>query len=121
MWNWVWMGAVLLILAAGFAKYDATRWRLFLSLGAVSFAALAILPPGKRPGEAWTCVAVIVSCALFGFYMFRAGVGKVHPRDRSDYLGLHIGLGILAGITIVLPYVLIRLLRLRSRPSRTKA
>jgi hypothetical protein len=115
IWNCAWIAAVLVILTTGFATYDSTRFGLFLSLGAGLFALLAILPPRKRPGEAWICMAVIVSCGLFGAYLFSAEIATIHPRDRSDFLRLDIGFGILIGIAIVLPYVAIRLLRLHSR------
>jgi len=114
MWNWAWIASVLVILTTGFATYDSTRWGLFLSIGAGLFALLAVLPPRKRPGEAWICVAAIVSCGLFGAYLFSDEIATIHPRDRSDFLRLDFGFGILTGIAIVLPYVIIRLLRLRS-------
>jgi hypothetical protein len=110
-----WIVAVLAILTTGFATYNPPRWQLFLSLGAGLFALLAILPPRKRPGEAWICMAAIVSCGLFGAYLFSAEVATMHPRDRNEFLRLYIGAGLLAGIAVVLPYVIIRLLRLRSR------
>jgi hypothetical protein len=115
MWNCAWIAAVLVILTTGFATYDSTRWGLFFSLGAGLFALLAILPPRKRSGEAWVCLAAIVSCGLFGAYRFRAEVATISPRDRFDFLRLYVEFGILTGIAIVLPYVVLRLLRLRWR------
>jgi hypothetical protein len=111
--NWFWVIIAATILGCGFARYHADSWRSFVFWGVLCASLLAILPPTQRRGESWFCVAVIASCGLFGGWQFVADFKGIAPSDRQEFLRLYICAGIVGGIALVLPYVLIRLLLLR--------
>jgi hypothetical protein len=111
--NWLWIVVVVMILTCGFAKYNAAEWRLFLSSGVLCSVVLAIVPPRERAFESWVCLAVVAICGLIGASRFGADIESIHPRERFEILRLYVGLGIVAGVAIVLPYALIRLLAIR--------
>jgi hypothetical protein len=107
--GWILALGLTLILIFGFATYDPARWPTFFLIGVLCFAVLAVLPPLKRTCEAWICLAIIVACGVFGLWEFMAEVNTIVIRDRFEILRLYVGLGIVAGIGLVIPYVLIRL------------
>jgi hypothetical protein len=112
--NWVWIVVAATILTFGFATYNATHWRAFLLLGVFCSVALAIAPPRHRPSESWFCLIVVIACGLFGGCSFWAERGTIHPRDRGEFVRLDIGFGMIAGVALGLPYVLARLVVLRT-------